>query len=435
MKLCVIGTGYVGLVTGVCFADSGNDVICVDIDREKINQLRQGKSTIYEPGLDEMLSRNLREKRLEFTTDIDYAVKSSDIIFIAVGTPQDPDGSADLTYVYKAATDVARAMNGYKIIVTKSTVPVGTCKEIIKIIKRNTKHKFDYISNPEFLKEGTAIDDFLKPDRVVLGGESKKALEVMRELYAPFVRTGKPILCMDTLSAEMTKYAANIFLATRISSINEIANLCEKIGADVDSVRIGMGTDSRIGMHFLFPGLGYGGSCFPKDVKAMIKTGKKYGYRLQIFEAVDRVNERQWKMLTNKIMKHFKNNLRNKKLTVWGLSFKPRTDDVRESPAIKIINFLLKSGAKISAFDPVAIREAKKILGERIEYYENQYDALNGSDGLIIATEWNEFRRPDFSRIKKLLNAPVIFDGRNIYEVDKMKEMGFSYYSIGRRDV
>jgi UDPglucose 6-dehydrogenase len=435
MKICVIGTGYVGLVTGVCLADSGNDVICVDIDQKKIQELNQGKPVIYEPGLEEIMLRNYREKRLEFSSDINYAVRNSKIIFIAVGTPQDKDGSADLTYVLKAAMDIARAMNGYKIIVTKSTVPVGTGKKIINIIKKYSKHKFDYISNPEFLKEGTAIDDFMKPDRVVLGGDSKKALEIMRELYSPFVRTGKPILTMDILSAEMTKYAANVFLATRISCINEIANLCEKIGADVDSVRIGIGTDARIGMHFLFPGLGYGGSCFPKDVKAMIKTGRQNKQPLLIFEAVDRVNSQQWKNITNKIKLHFKNNLRDKTFAVWGLSFKPRTDDVRESPAIKIITSLLTSGTKIRAFDPVAIKEAKKVLGDKILYFDNQYDAVKDADGLIIATEWNEFRRPDFTKIKKMMKSPVIFDGRNIYEVDKMREMGFKYYSIGRKNV
>lgn len=435
MKICVIGTGYVGLVTGVCLADSGNNVICVDIDKKKIEMLNNGKPVIYEPGLEEIMTRNYREKRLEFSSDINYAVRKSKIIFIAVGTPQNSDGSADLTYVLKAAKDIAKAMNGYKIIVTKSTVPVGTGRKIISIIKKYTKHKFDYVSNPEFLKEGTAVDDFTKPDRIVLGGENKKALDIMRELYAPFVRTGKPILTMDILSAEMTKYAANVFLATRISCINEIANLCEKIGADIDSVRAGMGTDSRIGMHFLFPGLGYGGSCFPKDVKAMIQMGRKNNRQLLIFEAVDRVNSKQWQNITDKIKLHFKNNLQNKTLAVWGLSFKPRTDDVRESPAIKIINFLLKSGVRIRAFDPVANREAKRVLGEKISYFENQYDALKGADGLIIATEWNEFRRPDFNKIKKLLNEPVIFDGRNIYEVDKMREMGFKYYSIGRKNV
>lgn len=435
MKICVIGTGYVGLVTGVCFADSGNDVICVDIDIKKVQELNYGKPVIYEPGLEEMLVRNLREHRISFTTDINSAVRKSLIIFIAVGTPQNQDGSANLSFVFNAAREIAKAMNGYKIIVTKSTVPIGTGEKIKKIIKRYTKYKFDYISNPEFLKEGTAIDDFTKPDRVVLGGDSRKALEIMRELYAPFVRTGKPIICMDVLSAEMTKYAANVFLATRISAINEIANLCERIGADIDAVRIGMGTDSRIGMHFLFPGLGYGGSCFPKDVNAMISIGREFNYPLQIFEAVERVNSNQWRMLTNKIEFHFKNNLKNKILAVWGLSFKPRTDDVRESPAIKIIQYLLKKGVKIRAFDPVANKEAEKVLGNKVAFFRNQYEAIDGADGLIIATEWNEFRRPDFLKIKKLLKTPVIFDGRNIYEVDKMKEMKFNYYSIGRKNV
>lgn len=435
MKICVIGTGYVGLVTGVCFADSGNNVICADIDKKKIQMLNKGKPVIYEPGLEEIMLRNYREKRLEFSSDINYAVRKSRIIFIAVGTPQNTDGSADLTYVLKAAADIAKAMNGYKIIVTKSTVTVGTGKKIISTIKKYTKHKFDYVSNPEFLKEGTAIDDFTKPDRIVLGVENKKILETMKELYSPFVRTGKPILTMDIISAEMTKYAANVFLATRISSINEIANLCEKIGADIDAVRVGMGTDSRIGMHFLFPGLGYGGSCFPKDVKAMIKTCRQNKQLPLIFEAVDRVNSKQWKNITDKIKMHYKNDLQNKTLAVWGLSFKPRTDDVRESPAIKIINFLLKSGVKIRAFDPVATREAQKVFGQKISYFENQYEALKGAAGLIVATEWNEFRRPDFIKIKKLLNKPVIFDGRNIYEVNKMREMGFKYYSIGRKNV
>ncbi|HEY4716787.1 MAG TPA: UDP-glucose/GDP-mannose dehydrogenase family protein [bacterium] len=435
MRICVIGTGYVGLVTATGFSDIGNHVIGADIDKKKIQALQQANPVIYEPGLEEMLARNIQEGRLEFTTDIPYAVKKSKIIFIAVGTPQSKDGSADVSIVLRVAKVIGMAMNNSKIVINKSTAPVGTGLLIEKTIKKYTSNKFDFVSNPEFLKEGAAIDDFLKPERVVLGSRSQKALNVMKELYAPFVRTGKPIICMDVKSAEMTKYAANAFLATRISFINEIANLCKHLGANIDLVRTGIGTDSRIGMQFLFPGLGYGGSCFPKDVKALIKMGQTHGHPMRILEAVDSVNSYQRQCMINMIKKHFKNNLRNKIFCIWGLSFKPRTNDIREAPSINIIRSFLRLGVRINAYDPVANEEAKKVLGNSIKYFTNQYDALNGASGLLITTECYEFRRPDFTNIKKLMKSPVIFDGRNIFDTEKMREMGFKYYSIGRDDV
>lgn len=431
MRIAVFGTGYVGLVVGTCFAESGNQVTCVDVVEEKIEALRQGIIPIYEPGLEELVKRNMAEDRLTFTTDKDQAVQDALIIFLAVGTPEDKDGSADLQYVLAAAADIARAMNGYKIVVTKSTVPVGTAEKIRKTIKEFTDHEFDMASNPEFLKEGAALDDFLKPDRVVIGTDDVRVAEIMKELYQPFVRTGRPILCMDIPSAELTKYASNAMLATRISFMNEIANLCEQIGADVNRVREGMGSDSRIGFPFLFPGIGYGGSCFPKDVKAIIRSGKELGCDLQVLDAVEKVNAVQKRIMGEKVISHFGGDVRGKTFTVWGLSFKPKTDDMREAPSVEIINVLLEKGASVHAFDPKSMPLAMKILGDRVRFFEKSYDSLNGADALIIATEWNEFRHPDFEEIKKRLKSAVIFDGRNIYSGDRVRKLGFAYYGIG----
>lgn len=433
MKLSIIGSGYVGLVAGTCFAESGNDVICVDKDLNKIKMLKKGKTPIYEPGLEELLKKNMKEKRLRFTNDLEFAVKNSDIIFLALPTPQSEDGSADLKHVLEVAEQVGKYMNGYKIIVNKSTVPVGTAFKVRDIISKYTKHNFDVVSNPEFLKEGAAINDFLKPDRVVIGTVSEKARKIMGDLYTPFVRTGKPILFMDELSAELTKYAANALLATKVTFMNEIANICERVGADVNKVRLGVGSDERIGPQFLFPGVGYGGSCFPKDISALVKTSSDYGYDFKILKAVQTVNAEQKKLLVKKILKHFNNKIKGKTIAIWGLSFKPNTDDMREAPSITIINELLKHGVKIQAHDPVAINEAKKVFGDKIKYYKNNYDALKGAHALAIVTEWGEFRRPDFERMKKLMKNCVIFDGRNIYELDMMKETGFIYYPIGRK--
>ncbi len=434
MKIAVIGTGYVGLVVGTCLADSGNDVICTDKIKEKIDMLNEGKVPIYEPGLEELIEKNVKEKRLSFTTDIGEAVRKSDIIFIAVGTPQSLDGSANLEYVFEAAETIAKNMNGYKLIVTKSTVPVGTQKKIKEIISRYTDFPFDVASNPEFLKEGAAIEDFMKPDRIIIGVESEKAEKILKELYAPFVRTEHPIIIMDPESAEMTKYASNAMLATKISFINEIANLCEKVGADVELVRKGMGFDRRIGFLFLFPGVGYGGSCFPKDIRAIIKMGEERGYEPELIKAVDHVNERQKKKLVEKAVAHF-GSLEKKHFAVWGLAFKPRTDDMREAPSITIINMLLERGATITAFDPEAMKTAREIFGDKISYAETPYDALKEADALFIVTEWNEFRNPDFERMKSLMKKPVIFDGRNLYKLETMKEYGFTYYAIGRPPV
>ena len=447
MNICVIGTGYVGLVAGTCFADSGNDVICVDIDAKKIEKLNRGEIPIYEPGLEELVKRNTKEGRLRFTTDLSYGVKESLICFIAVGTPPGGDGSADLKYVLEAARNIAGAVDGYRIIVNKSTVPVGTADKVKAAIqeefdKRSKKYEFDVVSNPEFLKEGAAIDDFMKPDRVVIGTDSEKAAEIMRELYNPFVRTGKPILFMDIKSAEMTKYAANAMLATKISFINEMANLCGLVGANIDDVRKGIGTDSRIGFEFLFPGVGYGGSCFPKDVQAIITTAGEYGYDMKILKSVEDVNYRQKGVIVDKMLKYFEARgkgqgakgkpLEGNIIGIWGLSFKPRTDDMREAPSITIINRLLDAGAKIKAHDPEAMDEAKKVFGSRIEYMQDNYEVLKGADALVVITEWNEFRRPNFEKMRKLMKTPVIFDGRNIYDPDEMRGMGFTYYGIGR---
>jgi UDPglucose 6-dehydrogenase len=432
LRISVIGTGYVGLVAGTCFAESGNDVICVDIDEKKINKLKKGKTPIYEPGLEELLKKNINEKRLKFTTDLESTVKKTDIIFLALPTPQSEDGSADLKHVLAVSKQVGKHMNGYKVIVNKSTVPVGTAFKVREIIKKESKYEFDVVSNPEFLKEGAAVNDFLKPDRVVIGTSSEKAKKIMDDLYAPFVRTGKPIFFMDELSSELTKYAANSLLATKVTFMNEIANICEKVGADVSNVRKGVGSDERIGPQFLFPGVGYGGSCFPKDIAAMVKTSEDYGYNFRILKSVEEVNRDQKKIIVKKVLKHFNNKVKGITVAVWGLSFKPNTDDMREAPSISIINELLKYGMKVQAHDPVAIEEAKKKLGSKIKYFRKNYDALKGADALVVVTEWNEFRRPDFEKIKKIMKGKVIFDGRNIYDPLIMKQHGFTYYAIGR---
>jgi len=431
MKICMVGTGYVGLVTGACFAENGNDVICIDNNKKKIEQMQRGKPPIYEPGLDEMVKRNRREGRLKFTTNLKDAIKESVIIFITVGTPPHEDGSADLTHVLSVARKIGQAMNDYKVVVTKSTVPVGTTEKVREIIRQETDVPFDVASNPEFLKEGAAIEDFMRPDRVLVGVDNPNVAELMKELYAPFVRTGKPILIMDIRSSELTKYASNAMLATRISFMNEMANLCEKLGADISLLRKGIGSDPRIGPSFLFPGVGYGGSCFPKDVRAIIKTAEEKGYELLILRDVERVNQRQKNILAEKVIKRFGKTLKGKIFALWGLSFKPNTDDMREAPSIVIINRLMKLGAKIKAYDPVAINEAKKVFGGKVVYGKRGYEILKGADALVIVTEWNEFREPDFDKIKRLLKTPVIFDGRNIYNPSKLKEMGFEYYGIG----
>jgi UDPglucose 6-dehydrogenase len=433
MNIAVIGTGYVGLVAGTCFAESGNDVVCVDIDVEKISLLGAGKVPIYEPGLEEMVRRNAAEQRLSFTTDLDGAVKKSSIIFIAVGTPQASNGDANLDYVRATAKGIAQAMDGFRIIVTKSTVPVGTADRIRQWVAQETSHPFAVISNPEFLKEGAAVDDFMKPDRVVLGGDHPEALEAVKELYEPFVRTGNAILVMDSRSAEMSKYAANAMLATKISFINEISRLCETMGGDIDEVRRAIALDRRIGPHFIFPGVGYGGSCFPKDIRAMISMGGAE-LEMMLLKAVEKVNERQKGILIEKVTRHFGADLAGLTFAVWGLAFKPRTDDMRDAPSITVIESLLRAGAKVQAFDPEAMNEAKKIFSDRIHYAHRNYEALPGAAALLVLTEWNEFRRPDFQRVKQLLKNPVIFDGRNLYDPADIRKLGFQYYSIGRND-
>lgn len=434
MNITVIGTGYVGLVAGACLADMGNNVICVDNDENKLKNLQQGIISIYEPGLEELVIANVINKRLEFSSDISRAVKKSQICFIAVGTPQDADGSADLSQVFDVVKKIAHSLNEYKIIVNKSTVPVGTADKVSELIKSITKVDFDIVSNPEFLKQGHAVDDFLSPDRVIIGSNSERAISIMKEVYAPFLRTSNRIIFMDVKSAEMTKYAANSFLATKISFINEIANLCEKVGANVENVRIGIASDSRIGDKFLFPGLGFGGSCFPKDINALIKTGSEFAYEMKIIKAVDEVNKNQTKVFINKIKKYFNKDLKNKTIAVWGLSFKPKTNDMRHAPAIKIINELLDKGANIQAYDPKALTTAANIFQEKIKYANTAYEALLNADCMLLLTEWNEFRRPDFNKIKKLLKYPVIFDGRNQFNESLLKELGFKYYSIGKQD-
>ncbi|HKZ17295.1 MAG TPA: UDP-glucose/GDP-mannose dehydrogenase family protein [Geobacteraceae bacterium] len=442
MKICVIGTGYVGLVAGTCFAESGNNVICVDSNADKIAGLKEGIVPIYEPGLKELVLHNVAEGRLSFTTDLASAVKSSLINFIAVGTPPDDDGSADLKNVLNVAREIGRNMEGFKIIVDKSTVPVGTADKVRAAItdelaKRMADIEFDVVSNPEFLKEGAAIEDFMKPDRVVIGVDNVRTAEIMKEIYSPFMRRNNRIIVMDVKSAEMTKYAANAMLATKITFMNQIANLCDLMNADVAAVREGIGSDTRIGYDFLFPGVGFGGSCFPKDIKALVKTAEEHDYDFVLLKAVEEVNEQQKQMLPKKIASYFNDgtslpSLKDKTIAIWGLSFKPRTDDMREAPSIVIINSLLEMGARICVHDPVAIKEAKKVFADRITYNSNQYDILNGADALAIVTEWNEYRNPDFDRILSLLNKPVIFDGRNLYDPRRMKFIGFEYFAIGR---
>ncbi len=434
MHVGVIGTGYVGLVTGVCFAEMGNDVILMDIDENKIRALDDGEVPIYEPGLEQMLARNLAEKRISFTTDLEYTVQNSLIIFIAVGTPPRDDGAADLSQVFNVARGIGQAIKTYKIIVTKSTVPVGTTLKVRDIIAEETIHPFDVASNPEFLKEGNAVDDFMKPDRVVIGVNDVRAGEILKELYSPFVRTGKPVMIMDILSSEMTKYAANGLLATKISFINELSRLCEQVGADVEQVRSGIGADPRIGPQFLFAGIGYGGSCFPKDVDALTRTGVEHRANLTILEAVQDVNKTQRAHFLSKILNHYES-VEGKMFALWGLSFKPRTDDIREAPALELIAALIERGARIRAFDPVAMENAGRLLGTSVDFAPGNYESLKGADALIIATEWNEFRYPDFEKMKELLNEPVVFDGRNLYDPVRMRDRGFTYYSIGRERV
>jgi len=440
MKIAVIGTGYVGLVTGTCFAEVGIDVICIDIDQQKIENLKKGILPIYEPGLEEMVLRNFEAKRLNFSTSLSESIKGCDVAFIAVGTPPGEDGSADLKYVLGVAKEIGEHMSEYGVIVTKSTVPVGTAIKVKAAVqdalsKRNAAIEFDVASNPEFLKEGAAVDDFLKPDRIVIGVDSKRAEELMRKLYKPFLLNGHPIIFMDIPSAEMTKYAANAMLATKISFMNDVANLCEVMGADVNMVRKGIGSDPRIGNKFIYPGIGYGGSCFPKDVKALIKTAEENGHKMRILQAVEDVNEDQKSVLFDKIAKHFKGDMKGKNFAIWGLSFKPKTDDMREAPSLVIIEKLLNASANVKAFDPVAMHEAKKTLGEQITYCKDQYDTLIDADALIIATEWPEFRSPNFNVISKLMKQKVIFDGRNIFDQEEMKELGFGYYCIGVKTV
>ncbi|MFO7891402.1 MAG: UDP-glucose/GDP-mannose dehydrogenase family protein [bacterium] len=432
MNISVIGTGYVGLVAGTCFAESGNNVICMDNNKNKINDLKNGIIPIYEPGLEPLIKRNIKNKNLQFSIDIKRTVQNSDIIFIAVGTPPDEDGSADLSHVLSVATSIGQHMKKTKIVVDKSTVPVGTAALVKKTIRKQTDIEVHVVSNPEFLKEGAAVDDFMYPDRVVIGTSDPEVGETMKKLYEPFVRTGNPIHIMDETSAEMTKYAANSLLATKISFINEMSRLCELVGADIENIRLGIGSDKRIGYSFIFPGVGYGGSCFPKDVKAIIKTAQKNNFNMRILQSVEKVNEEQKKILIPKIKNHFKD-LKGKTVALWGLSFKPKTDDMREAPSRVIIKELDKLGVKIQAHDPVAMEEAKRLkLNKIVTLYNDNYEALKGADCLLIITEWLEYRKPDFDQIKKLLNNPVIFDGRNIYDPDNMKESGFDYYCIGR---
>jgi UDPglucose 6-dehydrogenase len=435
MNIAVVGTGYVGLVTGTCFAETGNKVICVDINEDKVNAMKAGKIPIYEPHLDVLFERNIREGRLKFTTNLQEAIEQAQIIFLALPTPPGEDGSADLSYVLKVADDLGWIIKDYKVIVDKSTVPVGTAEKVREAVARKAQVPFDIVSNPEFLREGFAVDDFMKPDRVVVGTSSDRARKVMEELYKPFIRQGNPLIFMDERSAELTKYAANAFLATKISFMNEIANFCEKVGADVDMVRLGIGTDERIGRRFLFPGIGYGGSCFPKDVQALAKSGVENGYEFRILKSVMKVNDRQKTTLLSPIMEHFGQQLTKKKIAIWGLAFKPDTDDIREAPALYMIEHLLEAGADIVAYDPEAMENVQKQKNYPIQYTQDQYSLLEDADALLICTEWGMFRNPDFELMKKSMKTPVIFDGRNLYDVDKMKEMGWNYYSIGRKAI
>jgi UDPglucose 6-dehydrogenase len=436
MKIAVVGTGYVGLVTGTCFAETGNNVVCVDVDKAKVEKLSSGQITIYEPGLEKIFLRNIKEERLRFTTDLSAVVDEAEIIFLALPTPPGADGAADLQYVLGVAGELGKLLKNYKVIVNKSTVPVGTADKVRAAITKNYNGEFDVVSNPEFLREGVAVDDFMKPDRVVVGATSERARKLISELYAPFVRQGNPVLFMDERSSELTKYAANSFLATKISFMNEIAQLCERMGADVDMVRRGIGSDERIGKRFLFSGIGYGGSCFPKDVQALVKSAGEVEYDFKILKAVEKVNAAQKLHLVEKIKAHYNDsingNLSGKHFALWGLAFKPNTDDIREAPALSIIDALVQQGASITAYDPEAMQNVRQLLGEKINYAPSQYQALEGADALIIATEWSEFRTPDFERIEKLLPSKVIFDGRNLFEVAKMQSMGYRYISIGR---
>lgn len=433
-NIAVIGTGYVGLVTGTCFAETGNQVICVDIDEAKVNKMKNGEVPIYEPHLDVIFERNIKQNRLSFTTDLKEAVDFADIIFLALPTPPGEDGSADLSYVLGVAKEIGQIMTDYKVLVDKSTVPVGTAEKVTAAVKSQTEVPFDVVSNPEFLREGFAVDDFLKPERVVIGTSSDRAKKMMDELYRPFVRQGNPVIFMDEKSAELTKYAANAFLATKITFMNEIANFCEKVGADVDKVRLGIGSDSRIGKRFLFPGIGYGGSCFPKDVQALALSGKEFGYDFKIIDQVMDVNHQQKYKLVEKVKAHF-GDLTGKKLALWGLAFKPDTDDIREAPALYMIEALTEAGAEITAYDPEAMENVKNTIPQSINYADDMYEAIKGADALLIATEWSAFRNPDFEKIKKSLNLPLIFDGRNLYDVDEMELLGFTYKSIGRKEV
>jgi UDPglucose 6-dehydrogenase len=432
MKISVIGTGYVGLVTGTCLAETGNEVVCVDIDEAKVRSMQEGEVPIYEPHLDVLFERNIEAGRLTFTTSLKEGLDHGDIIFLALPTPEDEDGSADLKYVLGVADEIGKLMEDYKVIVDKSTVPVGTSEKVHAAIAKNASCDFDVVSNPEFLREGFAVDDFLKPERIIIGSTSERATDLMKKLYKPFVRSGNPMIVMDEKSAELTKYTANAFLATKITFMNEIANFCEKVGADVDKVRIGIGTDSRIGKRFLFPGIGYGGSCFPKDVKALHKSGKDSGYEFQILDSVIRVNHRQKTILIPKIKAHFGGSLKGRRIGVWGLAFKPETDDIREAPALHMIEELLKLGAEITAFDPEAMDNVKRKMGDRISLAPRMYGALEEADALVICTEWGVFRNPNFSLMKELLKQPVIFDGRNLYDVDEIQAEGFHYESVGR---
>ncbi|WP_290792559.1 UDP-glucose dehydrogenase family protein [Flavihumibacter sp. UBA7668] len=435
MKITVVGTGYVGLVTGTCFAETGNEVICVDIDQSKVDRLANGEITIYEPGLEKLFLRNLKEGRLSFTTSLADGIKDAAIIFLALPTPPGADGAADLRFVLGVSEEIGKLLTDYKVLVDKSTVPVGTADKVRAAVAKNYAGEFDVVSNPEFLREGVAVDDFMKPDRVVIGVSSDRARKLMGDLYAPFVRSGNPVIYMDERSAELTKYAANSFLATKISFMNEIAQLCERLGADVDMVRLGIGSDDRIGKRFLFPGIGYGGSCFPKDVQALVQSSSQADYDFKILNAVMDVNEKQKTHLLPKISRYFGGNLKGKQFALWGLAFKPNTDDIREAPALYMIESLLEQGASITAFDPEAIRNVKQLLGDKIRYAENQYDALQDADALLIATEWNEFRTPDFLKMVTRMKSKVIFDGRNLFDTKAIAELGFHYESIGRKTV
>ena len=435
MKIAVVGTGYVGLVTGTCFAETGNNVTCVDIDKNKVEKLSNGQITIYEPGLEKLFLRNQREERLRFTTHLEEGIADAKVIFLALPTPPGADGAADLKYILGVADDLGKLIKEYKVIVDKSTVPVGTADKVREAIAKNCKCEFDVVSNPEFLREGVAVDDFMKPDRVVIGTGSEKARKIMGDLFAPFVRQGNPVIFMDERSAELTKYAANSFLATKISFMNEIASLCELLDADVDMVRRGIGGDERIGKRFLFPGIGYGGSCFPKDVQALVRSAAEVKYDFKILNAVMDVNEKQKLNLIPRIKKYFGNNLKGKKIALWGLAFKPNTDDIREAPALYVIDELVKAGASVAAFDPEAMKNVMEIVGDKITYTENQYDALNNCEALIIATEWSEFRTPDFEKMTERMKNKAIFDGRNVFDLSQMKDLGFYYESIGRKTI